>query len=42
MGVTVSIGATEIRAEDDAETLVNRADKNLYLAKQSGRNRVRS
>jgi diguanylate cyclase (GGDEF)-like protein len=38
--VTVSIGAAEVRAEDDAESLVNRADKNLYLAKQSGRNRV--
>jgi diguanylate cyclase (GGDEF)-like protein/PAS domain S-box-containing protein len=40
IGVTVSIGAAEILEEDDAESLVNRADRNLYLAKQSGRNRV--
>ncbi len=40
VGVTVSIGASEVREDDSAESLVNRADQNLYLAKQSGRNRV--
>jgi diguanylate cyclase (GGDEF)-like protein len=40
IGVTVSIGSAEIRAEDDADSLVSRADRNLYLAKQTGRNRV--
>ncbi len=38
--VTVSVGAAEVREDDSAESLVNRADQNLYLAKQSGRNRV--
>ena len=40
VGVTVCIGAAEVREDDSAESLVNRADQNLYLAKQSGRNRV--
>ena len=36
--VTVSCGATEIRASDTAETLFDRADAALYRAKESGRN----
>jgi diguanylate cyclase (GGDEF)-like protein/PAS domain S-box-containing protein len=38
--VTVSIGAAQAHEDDTPESLVNRADQNLYLAKQSGRNRV--
>ena len=40
--VTISSGVAEIRLGDDAETIVNRADKALYLAKESGRNRTNS
>lgn len=38
--VTVSIGATMSRPDDSAETIVNRADKLMYLSKSGGRNRV--
>ena len=37
---TVSIGVSLSRADDDAETILKRADDNLYMAKSSGRNRV--
>ncbi len=37
--VTVSIGVAEAEAADDPETLVRRADKCLFRAKQLGRNR---
>ena len=40
--VTISSGVAEIRPGDDAETIVNRADKALYLAKESGRNKTNS
>jgi len=40
--VTISSGVSEIRLDDNAETIVERADKALYLAKESGRNRTRS
>jgi diguanylate cyclase len=36
--VTISCGATEIRSDDSAETLFDRADAALYRAKESGRN----
>ncbi|MEH6457349.1 MAG: GGDEF domain-containing protein, partial [Cocleimonas sp.] len=39
--VTVSIGVSEIEAEDDADSFFRRADNALYEAKSSGRNRVR-
>lgn len=38
--VTVSIGVAEIRAQDDAEAWIHRADEALYEAKRAGRNRV--
>jgi diguanylate cyclase len=38
--ITASIGVTVLKQEDSAETAINRADKALYQAKQSGRNRV--
>jgi diguanylate cyclase (GGDEF)-like protein/PAS domain S-box-containing protein len=38
--VTVSIGATMSRIEDTVESIVNRADRLMYLSKSGGRNRV--
>lgn len=38
--ITVSQGITEVRAEDDEESLVARADKAMYKAKDLGRNRT--
>ena len=38
--VTISIGVAAISAEDDSDSIIKRADKALYLAKQSGRNMV--
>lgn len=38
--VTISIGVSELRIEDKAEDWFERADKALYHAKESGRNRV--
>lgn len=37
---TVSIGLTECRHDDDAATLLARADQALYRAKHEGRNRI--
>ena len=36
---TVSIGITEFKPEDTPDALIKRADKNLYQAKSSGKNR---
>ena len=38
--VTVSCGITSYQQEDNEQTLFERADKALYVAKQDGRNRV--
>ena len=38
--VTCSFGVASFHGEDDVETLILRADKALYLAKNNGRNRV--
>ncbi len=41
ISLTISVGVTELRQEDNESTIIARADKALYLAKQSGRNRVK-
>lgn len=38
--VTVSIGATQLTAEDEISRLISRADKALYQCKHQGRNQV--
>ena len=40
LSVTVSIGVAAYQKADTRDSLVERADKALYLAKQSGKNRV--
>ena len=40
LGTTVSIGAAQALPSDDRTTLLQRANAQLYLAKQRGRNRV--
>jgi diguanylate cyclase (GGDEF)-like protein len=37
---TISLGLTELRQEDSLDQLLGRADRALYRAKESGRNRV--
>jgi diguanylate cyclase len=38
--ITASFGITQLREDDDAEALIERADVKLYEAKCAGRNRV--
>ena len=38
--ITVSIGISEIIENDKEDVIIDRADKNLYIAKKSGRNRT--
>jgi len=38
--VTISIGATLAEANDSLETVIRRADENMYRSKNEGRNRV--
>ncbi|KAA0258036.1 diguanylate cyclase [Deferribacter autotrophicus] len=40
--VTISMGVTELRQDDDMESFYKRGDKALYQAKENGRNRVES
>jgi diguanylate cyclase (GGDEF)-like protein len=40
MTVTMSAGLTSVRSNDTTDTILSRADRALYRAKQSGRNRV--
>lgn len=41
LSVTISVGIGEMKAEDTEQTLVARADKALYQAKDNGRNRTK-
>jgi len=38
--ITISIGATEYRSQEDVTEFVQRADKAMYISKQNGRNQV--
>jgi diguanylate cyclase len=38
--VTISIGVAELREDDSVQSIIERADKCLYAAKEAGRNRV--
>lgn len=40
INVTVSIGATSLREEDTPDSLISRADKALYQAKTTGKNKI--
>ena len=38
--VTISLGIDEYNKKDNLEEFIDKADKKLYKAKESGRNRV--
>lgn len=38
--ITVSVGGTLIRAGDTIETIIKRADEQMYISKKNGKNRV--
>ncbi|MBP7460000.1 MAG: diguanylate cyclase [Candidatus Delongbacteria bacterium] len=40
--ITISLGVAELNNQDDVESFINRSDQALYLAKNQGRNLVRS
>lgn len=41
IGVTVTVGFTRCREIDTADAIVRRADRNMYKAKNEGRNRIK-
>ncbi len=41
VGVTASVGATVSRPDDDAQTIIDRADSAVYESKEGGRNTTR-
>ncbi len=38
--LSISVGITELKSDDDTESLLRRADEKLYQAKREGKNRV--
>ncbi len=40
VSISVSIGVAELIPQEEPESLFARADKQLYIAKESGRNKV--
>jgi PleD family two-component response regulator len=38
--LTISLGVTLARIQDTPETLIQRADRLMYLSKAAGRNRI--
>ena len=38
--VTASLGVTQVKKEDDKNSLLKRTDEALYQSKENGRNRV--
>ena len=38
--MTCSFGVVEVRESDSVDIIIAKVDKNLYLAKKRGRNRV--
>ncbi|MDR2200371.1 MAG: diguanylate cyclase [Deltaproteobacteria bacterium] len=40
INITISVGVAQSRPDDTSETILKRADKALYAAKEGGRNRV--
>jgi diguanylate cyclase (GGDEF)-like protein len=40
LSITISLGMTELTAQDSPESLIKRADGALYAAKNSGRNKT--
>ena len=40
--ITMSLGISQINSEDTIQTVIERADKALYHAKESGRNNIKT